>query len=102
MIDENFSEKEILSTCGEKIEIVESKANILTAKENEKFWHSFYSPQREATSLVTNSECKEKSTIIFCSFGLGYGVLEACKNYPDKTIILIEPDVSEFSLILHN
>ena len=94
MIDENFSEKEILSTCGEKIEIVESKANLLTAKENGKFWHSFYSPQREATSLVANSECKEKSTIIFCSFGLGYGVLEACKNYPDKTIILIEPDVN--------
>ncbi len=94
MIDENFSEKEILSTCNKKIEIVESKTNILTAKENGKFWHSFYSPQREATSLVINSECKEKSTIIFCSFGLGYGVLEACKNYPDKTIILIEPDVN--------
>ena len=61
MIDENFSEKMILSACSEKIEVVESKANILTAKENGKFWHSVYSPQREATSLVTNSECKEKS-----------------------------------------
>ena len=94
MIDENFSDKMILSTCNEKIEVVESKANLLTAKENGKFWHSVYSPQREATSLVTNSECKEKSTIVFCSFGLGYGVLEACKNFPDKTIILIEPDVN--------
>ena len=36
----------------------------------------------------------EKSTIVFCSFGLGYGVLEACKNFTDKTIILIEPDVN--------
>ena len=40
MIDENFSEKMILSACSEKIEVVESKANILTAKENGKFWHS--------------------------------------------------------------
>ena len=94
MIDENFSEKMILSACSEKIEVLESKANVLTAKENGKFWHSVYSPQREATSLVTNSECKEKSTIVFCSFGLGYGVLEACKNFTDKTIILIEPDVN--------
>ena len=37
--DENFSEKMILSACSEKIEVVESKANILTAKENGKFWH---------------------------------------------------------------
>ena len=94
MIDNNFSEKEILSTCNEKIEVVESKAKVLTAKENGKYWHSFYSPQREASSLVTNTECKEKSTIVFCSFGLGYGVLEACKNFPEKTIILIEPDVN--------
>lgn len=94
MINENFSEKMILSACSEKIEVVESKAKVLTVKENGKYWHSFYSPQREASSLVTNTECKEKSTIVFCSFGLGYGVLEACKNFPEKTIILIEPDVN--------
>ena len=94
LIFKNISTKDILSICLKKFEIQLGKTNLPTVKENGKFWHSFYSPEKEATSLVTTSECKEKSTIVFLGYGLGYGVKEACKNHPEKTIIIIEPDIN--------
>lgn len=94
LINERISYKDILSYCQDKLEIQIGKTNLPTVKENGKFWHSFYSPEREATSLVTTHECKEKSTIVFLGYGLGYAVFQACKNHPEKTIIIIEPDIS--------
>ena len=94
LIFENFSYKYIFSYCSEKLEIQNAKTNLPTVKENGKFWHSVYSPEREATSLISTSECQEKSTIVFLGYGLGYAALQACKNHPEKTIIIIEPDIN--------
>lgn len=94
IIDKHITDDDILNYCKDKLEIQIGKTNLPTVKENGKFWHSFYSPEKEASSLVTTSECKEKSTIVFLGYGLGYGTLEASKNHPDKTIIIIEPDIN--------
>ncbi len=94
LIFKNISSKDIFSYCKDKLEVQTGKTNLPTVKENGKFWHSFYSPEREATSLVTTAECKEKSTIVFLGYGLGYATLQACKNHPEKTIIIIEPDIN--------
>lgn len=93
LIWKNLTPEKILSYC-DKLEVQIGKTNLPTVKENGKFWHSFYSPEKESSSLVLTSECKEKSTIVFLGYGLGYGVLEASKNHPDKTIIIVEPDIS--------
>lgn len=79
----NFSENFLLAKNGQ-----------LTIKENNKFLHSSYSPEKEAFSLVSNNEINQKDCIVFSSFGLCYAPLQACTLYPKKTIILIEPDIN--------
>ncbi|MGN0739776.1 MAG: 6-hydroxymethylpterin diphosphokinase MptE-like protein [Treponema sp.] len=68
-----------------------SKSGEITAKENDIFLHSAYSPQKEAAHLF---EQKPKSDLsyIFAGIGLGYALLEFAKTNPDSLLIIIEPD----------
>ena len=76
----------------------------ITVQENGLRLHSAYNPQKEAESLCNSikQEMQQKDAIAFMGFGLGYGPIQACTDFADKTIILIEPDIDHFlaSMIL--
>ena len=80
--------------------IEKARSNDFTASENGLRLHSAYNPRREAQQAVLNSSEKEKSTIVFYGFGLGWHVVEwaKCKEAKssEKKLVLIEPDPSHF------
>jgi len=77
-------------------QISSAKNGELTATEQGLRIHSSYNPGREASGAVQTDAVKSKSNIIFLGFGLGYNVIEAAKNFPQKKIILIEPEPMHF------
>ncbi len=80
------------------IEIIPAKNGSLTAKENGKFFHSAYNPQREAESTVKAAKeiQAEVYTGVFYSQGLGYAANEWASRYPNDNIIIIETDPRYF------
>ena len=73
-----------------------SKAGSLTASEGGIRLHSAYNPEREAAGAVAGAGLENKSTAVFYGFGLGYHVIEAARSFPQKKIVLIEPDGGHF------
>lgn len=78
--------------------IGECKNGQITIQENGFRLHSAYNPQKEAETLCNSikTELQQKEALVFPGFGLGYGPIQACTDFPDKTIILIEPDIDHF------
>ena len=72
--------------------LVTAKNGSITAKEGAATLHSLYNPEREAMNAVSSQEVASKSTCVFYGFGLGYQVIEFCKKYPSKKLVLLEPD----------
>lgn len=76
--------------------IGQAKNGEVTASENSSSatlrLHSTYNPTREAAGAVSVPEVSQKSTTVFYGFGLGYHLIEWCKKYPEKKLVLIEPD----------
>ena len=80
------------------IEILASKTDFPTAKENGKFLHSAYNPIREAES---SADALKKSIpdcdgVVFFSCGLGYVPLSYAKKFLNDTIIIVENDPRYF------
>lgn len=75
-----------------------AKNGALTVKENGLLLHSAYNPQREAEVLLSSKkeEIEDAKALVFESFGLFYAPLAAAALYPQKTIVLIEPDINRF------
>lgn len=67
-----------------------------TEKQGGTRLHSAYNPSREAAGTIAASALAEKKTAVFYGFALGYQVVECARQFPQKKIILIEPDVSRF------
>ena len=76
--------------------IGQAKNGEVTASENSSSatlrLHSTYNPTREAAGAVSVHEVSQKSTTVFYGFGLGYHLIEWCKKYPEKKLVVIEPD----------
>lgn len=76
--------------------IGQAKNGEITASENSSSatlrLHSIYNPTREAAGAVSVHEVSQKSTTVFYGFGLGYHLIEWCKKYPEKKLVVIEPD----------
>lgn len=68
-----------------------SKSGEITAKENDIFLHSAYSPQKEAVRLFQQKPEADVS-YIFAGIGLGYSPVEFAEAYPGSLLIIIEPD----------
>ena len=95
-------------------EVFNAKNGEITAKENSLLLHSAYNPQREAENLISSkkNEIKSAKAIVFEGFGLFYAPKIAAELFPQKTIILVEPDINHFlaamllvdteQLFLHN
>lgn len=74
----------------------QSKNGQITASENSLRLHSAYNPQREAQGAVALPEVAQKSITVFYGFGLGYHLIEWAKLYPQKKLLVIEPDLNHF------
>lgn len=79
-------------------EISTAKNGGITAKENSLLLHSSYNPEREAENLINSrkEEIKNAKALIFEGFGLFYAPKVAARVFPQKTIILVEPDIDHF------
>lgn len=79
-------------------EILSTKLNIPTAKENGKLFHSLYNPLRESeqAAKVAKSSSEDIYSTAFLSCGLGYTAISYANLFPNDTIIIIEPDPKYF------
>ncbi len=73
-------------------EVIAAKNKELTATFEKNYLHSAYNPSSEAKKLATSKDIQQSDTIVFLGIGLAYGILECSKKYPNKTIVVIEPD----------
>ena len=79
--------------CSLKWEVLTAKNGDISAREGGAALHSLYNPSREASNAVAQTAVAEKSSALFYGFGLGWQVIEFCKKYPDKKLVLLEPDL---------
>lgn len=76
-----------------QIEVKKAKNGSLTANFSNTLLHSSYNPENEAEKLIKTESQENKDIGVFLGFALGYAPLAFCKNYPEKTLILIEPEI---------
>ena len=76
--------------------IVSAKDGSVSAYEGGALLHSAYNPKREAEQAVANSDFDECRAAVFFGFGLGYAVEAYASRFPDRAIIIVEPDAARF------
>lgn len=84
---------------GDKIKLFQAKNSQVSGILNGLLLHSKYDPGREAKNLLSKIDEEKCQGIIFFSFGLAYGPLEAARTFMAKgmegpVLILIEKDKS--------
>ena len=70
-----------------------AKNGSITVREDGALLHSAYAPEKEAAQHIRLAADTACTAGIFCAFGLGYAPDAFAAQYPDKQLILIEPDV---------
>lgn len=83
-----------------QFELVTAKNGEITARDNGTALHSLYNPGREAQNAVSQTEVASKSCCVFFGTGLGWQIIEFCKKYEDKKLVIIEPDAVRFFEVL--
>lgn len=81
----------------EKYKLVENKdksSNILI--DTNMYLHSKYDPLRESRIWVEGISLNEEDTIVIFGLGLGYYLDFLLEKFPDKKIIIIEPELDIF------
>lgn len=71
-----------------------SRSGKPTATENGILLHSLYNPESEALKSMQTKDIQDLEAVVFSGFGLGYGPIAYACNYPQKTLILVEPDIN--------
>ena len=79
-------------------EVSTAKNGEITAKANSLLLHSAYNPLHEAENLINSRKdgIKNAKALVFEGFGLFYAPKVAARIFPQKTIILVEPDIDHF------
>ena len=76
--------------------IVSAKDGSVSAYEGGALLHSVYNPKREALQAVANSDFAGCRAAVFFGFGLGYAVEACVLRFPDRAIIVVEPNAERF------
>lgn len=80
-----------------KYKIIESKNGLPNIElGNNKYLHSKYDPENEAKKWADGINMTDKDSLIIMGLGLGYYLDELIKRFPQKTILVIEPDIDMF------
>ena len=77
----------------QEITFQQAKNGSWTALYDGTLLHSSYNPEREAEKLISAATGKEFSAGVFMGAGLGYGPICFTNKFPQKTLIIIEPDL---------
>lgn len=77
-------------------QVAKTKNNSFTVAQNGTRLHSAYNPQKEAETIIQNTDFSEAETCVFLGIGLGYTCIECAKKHPEKTLIIFEPDPYHF------
>ena len=77
-------------------QITKTKNDSFTVTQNGTRLHSAYNPQKEAETIIQNTDFSEAETCVFLGIGLGYTCIECAKKHPEKTLIIFEPDPYHF------
>ena len=77
-------------------QITKTKNDSFTVTQNGTRLHSAYNPQKEAETIIQNTDFSEAETCVFLGTGLGYTCIECAKKHPEKTLIIFEPDPYHF------
>lgn len=77
-------------------QVVKTKNDSFTVTQNGTRLHSAYNPQKEAETIIQNTDFSEAETCVFLGIGLGYTCIECAKKHPEKTLIIFEPDPYHF------
>ncbi|HPX25632.1 MAG TPA: DUF115 domain-containing protein [Treponemataceae bacterium] len=78
----------------EQCTILPSRSGKPTVKEKGILLHSLYNPEAEALKSVQTKDLQDKDAVVFLGYGLGYGPIAYSSAFPNKSIILIEPDIN--------
>ena len=84
----------------ENVELVTGRNGQISATYMGLSLHSAYNPEREAEKLVSEETAAKADAGVFLGFGLGYGAVAFAKEYPAKTLVLIECNPEWFLLAL--
>ena len=77
-------------------EVTKTRSDFYTATQKGIRLHSAYNPQKEAETIIQNTDFSDSETCVFLGIGLGYTCIECAKKHPNKTIIIFEPDPNHF------
>ena len=77
-------------------QVSKTKNDSFTVTQNGTRLHSAYNPQKEAETIIQNTDFSEAETCVFLGIGLGYTCIECAKIHPEKTLIIFEPDPYHF------
>ena len=77
-------------------QVSKTKNDSCTVTQNGTRLHSAYNPQKEAETIIQNTDFSEAETCVFLGTGLGYTCIECAKKHPEKTLIIFEPDPYHF------
>ncbi|MCQ2613178.1 MAG: DUF115 domain-containing protein [Treponemataceae bacterium] len=81
----------------EQIKFEKARNGMISARYDGALLHSAYNPaaeaQKQISGLFARDENKTKDILVFFGFGLGYAVNEAARVFPEKTIVVVEPDL---------
>lgn len=77
-------------------QVSKTKNDSFTVTQNGTRLHSAYNPQKEAETIIQNTDFSESETCVFLGTGLGYTCIECAKKHPEKTLIIFEPDPYHF------
>jgi hypothetical protein len=77
-------------------QVAKTKNDSFTVTQNGTRLHSAYNPQKEAETIIQNTDFSESETCVFLGTGLGYTCIECAKKHPEKTLIIFEPDPYHF------
>jgi len=76
--------------------IQQAKNGSVTASEDGALLHSSYDPERESQQAAQRSDFKSCTAAVFYSCGLGYTPSAYARLYPERTILIIEPEPLHF------
>lgn len=77
--------------------VLPAKNGSLSAQEGGLRLHSAYSPEREAEGcLRAGASAGSVRAVVLLGFGLGYAAVQAARLFPQKALVLVEPDAARF------
>ena len=76
--------------------IEKSREGSPTLQIDGNYIHSKFDPQREADRYVNSEISREAGLVVFAGFGLAYHIERFLDQYPEKEVLVIEPDRTFF------